>query len=149
MIGCLECINSAFLGQKKIFFVRVFNPFAKIHVRNTLPHETELEKKHAYDTRVREVEHGSFSPLVFSYFWRSRANSHKCIAAMINRMKPTVKLLFGFVAILVFHCYAQQSCASVGLDRRTMVPFKETKCIPARSPNPSHMCSQTRLHLLC
>ena len=26
----------------------------------------ELEKRRAYDERVREIEHGSFSPLVFS-----------------------------------------------------------------------------------
>ena len=28
--------------------------------------KNELEKKRAYDQRIREVEHGSFSPLVFS-----------------------------------------------------------------------------------
>lgn len=45
------------------------NPFAKSHVRKTLPqchHDAELENKCAYDMRVREVEHGTlFSPLVF------------------------------------------------------------------------------------
>ena len=29
-------------------------------------HRNELEKKRAYDQRVREIEHGLFSPLVFS-----------------------------------------------------------------------------------
>ena len=28
-------------------------------------HSNELEKRRAYDERVREIEHGSFSPLVF------------------------------------------------------------------------------------
>ena len=49
--------------------VRVFNPFAQSHCKSTLAQcyrKNEQEKKRAYDESVREVEHGSFSPLVFS-----------------------------------------------------------------------------------
>ena len=55
--------------QCAFFDVRVFNPLA--HTYHFLPMATcyrrnEQEKRKAYDQRVREVEHGCFSPLVFS-----------------------------------------------------------------------------------
>ena len=58
-------------GQKVFSDVRVFNPLAKCH-RNkpiTKVHEqNEKEKKVKYAARITEVEHGSFTPLVFSCF---------------------------------------------------------------------------------
>ncbi|CAB4028227.1 Angiopoietin-related 3 [Paramuricea clavata] len=36
------------------------------HTTKRICSENELEKRKAYDERIREVEHGSFSPLVFS-----------------------------------------------------------------------------------
>ena len=55
--------------QCAFFDVRVFNPLA--HTYRSLPLSTcyrrnEQEKRRAYDQRVREVDHGCFSPLVFS-----------------------------------------------------------------------------------
>ena len=55
--------------QCAFFDVRVFNPFA--HTYRNLPLTTcyrrnEQEKRRAYDQRVREIEHGCFSPLVVS-----------------------------------------------------------------------------------
>ena len=52
-----------------IFDVRVFNSLA--HTYRCLPLATcyrrhEQEKRRAYDRRIREVDHGCFSPLVFS-----------------------------------------------------------------------------------
>ena len=55
--------------QRAFFDVRVFNPFAQSHRSTSLSQcykKHEQEKKRAYDERVREVEHGTFSPLVFS-----------------------------------------------------------------------------------
>ena len=55
--------------QQAFFDVRVFNPFAQCHRNSSLTQcyrKNEQEKKRAYDERVREVEHGSFSPLVFT-----------------------------------------------------------------------------------
>ena len=49
--------------------MRIFNPFALSYRSNTPAQcycRNELEKRRSYDERVREVEHGSFSPLVFS-----------------------------------------------------------------------------------
>ena len=68
----LDVVAESFWGrnrQRAFFDVRVFNPFAQ-SLRNTpLPQcyrQNELQKKRAYDQRVREIEHGSFSALVFS-----------------------------------------------------------------------------------
>ena len=58
-----EEIGSAF------FDVRVFNPYAPTYRNSSMSQcyrRNEQEKKRAYDERVREIEHGSFSPLVFS-----------------------------------------------------------------------------------
>jgi hypothetical protein len=62
--------ESFFLDRQRAFFdVRVFNPFAPSYRNTSLSQcyrKNELEKRRAYDERIREVEHGSFSPLVFS-----------------------------------------------------------------------------------
>ncbi len=58
--------------QRAFFDVRVFNPFASSYRNTTLSQcyrRNELEKKETiynYDERIQEIEHGSFSPLVFS-----------------------------------------------------------------------------------
>ena len=55
--------------QKTYFDVRVFNPHAPSN-KNQTPsacyRKHEREKKRAYEQRIREVEHSSFTPLVFS-----------------------------------------------------------------------------------
>ena len=56
-------------GQSAFFDVRVFNLIAKRHVNQTLSkcyEQNEKEKKRHYNDRVQQVEHGSFTPLVFS-----------------------------------------------------------------------------------
>ena len=55
--------------QHAFFDVWVFNPFAQSHLSTPLAQcyrKQEMEKKRNYEERVREVEHGSFSPLVFT-----------------------------------------------------------------------------------
>jgi len=55
--------------QKTDFDVRVFNPRTPSN-RNQAPaavyRKHELEKKQAYQQRIQEVEHSSFTPLVLS-----------------------------------------------------------------------------------
>ncbi|CAH3041026.1 unnamed protein product [Porites evermanni] len=56
-------------GQRAVFDVRVFNPCAKSHLKKKLDtafSSNENEKTRHYNRRIIEVEHGSFSPLVFS-----------------------------------------------------------------------------------
>ena len=68
----LDVVAESFWGkdrQRAFFDVRVFNPYAQSHRNTSLTQcykQNELQKKRAYDQRVREIEHGSFSPLVFS-----------------------------------------------------------------------------------
>ena len=55
--------------QREYFDVRVFNPFAQSYLNTSLGQcyrRNELGKKREYEERIREIEHGSFSPLVFS-----------------------------------------------------------------------------------
>ncbi len=49
--------------QSAFFDVRVFNPYAPCYRNST---QNELEKKRCYEERIREIEHGSFTPLVLS-----------------------------------------------------------------------------------
>ena len=67
----LDVVAENFWGdrQRAFFDVRVFNPLAPSH-RNNPPEKcyrvNEQQKKRAYDERIREVEHASFTPLIFS-----------------------------------------------------------------------------------
>ena len=68
----LDIVARSFCGkdrQSSFFYVRVFNPYAPSYRSSSLAQcyrKNELEKKRAYEERVQEIEHGSFSPLVFS-----------------------------------------------------------------------------------
>ena len=68
----LDIVAENFWGrdrQRTFFDVRVFNPFAQSHLNTPLAQcyrKQEMEKKRTYEERIREVEHGSFSPLVFT-----------------------------------------------------------------------------------
>ena len=68
----LDIVATSFWGrdrQRAFFDVRVFNPFAQSYRDTSLPQcyrRNEMEKRRVYDERIREIEHGSFSPLVFS-----------------------------------------------------------------------------------
>ncbi len=55
--------------QKTYFDVRVFNPLAPSNRNQSLPavfRKHEKEKKRAYQQRIQDVEHSSFTPLVLS-----------------------------------------------------------------------------------
>ena len=68
----LDVAADSFWGndrQRAFFDVRVFNPHAQSYQNTSLSQcyrKNEQEKQRAYDQRVREIEHGSFSPLIFS-----------------------------------------------------------------------------------
>ena len=68
----LDIVAENFWGRNRqhaFFDVRVFNPFAQTHLNTPLAQcyrKQEMEKKRTYEERIREVEHGSFSPLVFT-----------------------------------------------------------------------------------
>ncbi len=68
----LDIAANGFWGgrfEKAYFDVRIFNPHAPSNRQQSLPStykKHEREKIRAYEQRVREVEHGSFTPLVMS-----------------------------------------------------------------------------------
>ena len=68
----LDIAANGFWGgrfERTFFDVRVFNPHAPSHRQSSLAacyRKQELLKKRAYEQRVREVEHSSFTPLVLS-----------------------------------------------------------------------------------
>ena len=81
--------------QCAFFDVRVFNPLT--HTYRSLPMATcyrrnEEEKGRAYDQRVREVEHGCFSPLVFS---------------VSGGMGPTLKVVYKKLASMIASKHGQ------------------------------------------
>ena len=68
----MDIVANGFWGgafERAFFDVRVFNPFAPSNRHSSLAssyrHHESLKKRH-YERRVREVEHSSFTPLVFS-----------------------------------------------------------------------------------
>jgi hypothetical protein len=69
--------------------VRIYNPFAQTHKNKPLSSvyvAQEREKRRAYEQRVREVEHGSFTPLIFSAcgsMAKSATATYKRLAALL------------------------------------------------------------------
>ena len=68
----LDIAANGFWGgryERTYFDIRVFNPLAPSHRQHSLPscyRSQENLKKRAYEQRVREIEHSSFTPLVLS-----------------------------------------------------------------------------------
>ena len=55
--------------QGAFFDIRAFNPYAPSNCKSTVEsvyRRHEREKRHCYERKILEVEHGSFIPLVFS-----------------------------------------------------------------------------------
>ena len=83
--------------------MRVFNPFAPSHQNTPLTQcfrKNEMEKRRAYDERVREIEHGNFSPPVFSTLGGIGATAtvvYSRIASMLAQKqdKPYSKVMQG------------------------------------------------------
>ena len=70
--ACLDIIADGFWGgsfERAFFDVRTVNPFAQSNshssIQATYRHHENLKKQH-YEKRIREVEHSSFTPLIFS-----------------------------------------------------------------------------------
>ena len=59
-------------GQLAFLDVRVFNPLAKRFRSSDLPNcykSNEREKKKLYNDRINQIDHGTFTPLVFFNVW--------------------------------------------------------------------------------
>ena len=71
--------------QRVFFYVRVFHPNAPSYRNMQLPSAYRLherQKQRSYDQRIKEVEHGSFTPLVFS----TSGGMGKCASVTYKRI---------------------------------------------------------------
>ena len=87
-------------GQKAFFDVRVFNPFAQTYLNQTLENafaSNEKEKKRAYNQRIISIEHGSFSPLVFTPYGGCGKETEKVITMLASKIAIKKDLDYGKV----------------------------------------------------
>ena len=96
-------------GQDAFFDVRVFNPNASSNCSMTTAtayRKHESTKKREYAQRVREVEHGVFTPLVLSAMGgmgREAATFYKRLADGISRKKrKEYSVVMGWIRCLFF-----------------------------------------------
>ena len=81
-----KLLVSGRIGSKGFLDVKAFSPFAKSYRDIPLMKcykRCEQQKKRAYEECIRRVEHGSFTPLIFS--------THK--AAWVRRQQPCTSVL--------------------------------------------------------
>ena len=95
----LDIAADGFWGSRHeiaFFDVRVFNPYAPSNRNSHLTtcyRSHENAKKRSYDQRIREVEHGSFTPLVLSCtggMGRASVNTYKRLAALISTKRDDI-----------------------------------------------------------
>ena len=76
-------------GAMALFDVRVFNPFAKTHLKSNLMSAfdaNEKQKKTQYNQRVIEIEHGSFTPLVMSAYGGVSRETERFISKLTTKI---------------------------------------------------------------
>ena len=80
--------------EKAFFDVRVFNPYASTHRRQTLSssfNANEREKKRQYNQRIVQVEHGSFTPVVLSAFGGCGRETHHFLSTLAEKLAAKKK----------------------------------------------------------
>ena len=76
-------------GERAFFDVRVFNPFAPTHMNQDLDKAfaaNEREKKIRYNLRVVDIEHGSFTPLIFTPYGGYSRETDACISKLASKI---------------------------------------------------------------
>ena len=87
-------------GQRAYFDVRVFNPFAQRYKCQKLAStflSNEKEKKRAYNQRVINIEHGSFTPLVFTPYEGAGREAERCLSELAALIAHKRDLQYGMV----------------------------------------------------
>ena len=84
--------------QCEFFDVSVFNPLAHSYHNTSLVNsyrKNEQEKHRAYDQRVREVEHGCFSPPCLLSGWRNGTICYNCLQETshydLHQVQPAIQ----------------------------------------------------------
>ena len=86
--------------QRAFFDIRIVNPFAKSHLNQKLDtafSSNENEKKRHYNQRIIEVEHGSFSPLVFSPYGGNGREAERFLTELAQKLSDKKQMDYGIV----------------------------------------------------
>ena len=101
----LDIVANGFWGgvyERAFFDVRVFNPFAPSNrhssLASTYRHHETVKKRH-YEQRIREVEHSSFTPLIFS---------------LTGGLGPAAKAFYKRLASQLSDKWKQPYCSTIG-----------------------------------
>ena len=100
----LNVVAEGFWGhqQRAYFDVKVFNPLGPTYSSISLPRcyrWAELEKRRKYAEHIRKIEHGSFTPLVFSCSGGMGPLAtivYKCLASLVSYDSLLVELQVKF-----------------------------------------------------
>ena len=99
--------------EKCYIDVRVFNPFAPSNSDSSLQscyRKHESVKKRAYEVRVREVEHSSFTPLVFAAtggMGHEASTFYKRLASLLSdKWKEYYAVVLGWIRCRLSFCYS-------------------------------------------
>ena len=75
--------------EMALFDVRVFNPFAKTHLKSSLEFvfkDNETTKKNEYNERVIRVEHASFTPIVVSAMGGFGVETSRFVSRLVEKV---------------------------------------------------------------
>ena len=151
----LDIAASGFWGgtfERTFFDVRVFNPHAPSNRHTQLRscyRKHEQMKKRAYEQRIREVEHASFTPLVMDLRTKP-AHSTKdwppC--SPLNGITPTAAHCAGCVVVWLSPSYVLLSSPSEELDHRVDMPSELPQRSTSLTPNRTfHLMSNMNTNL--
>ena len=132
-------VFAGFWGERRqdaCFDVRVFNPHVPSN-RHTSPtacyKKHEKEKRRAYDQRVQEIEHGTFTPLVFSAtggMGPAAQVFYRRLAALISeKQQQSYGMTMGWI-----HC-----CLSFSLLRSAITCLRGSRSSYHRPASPSDL----------
>ena len=95
----LDIAASGFFGgrfERAFFDIRVFSPFARSNqgTINAVYRRQEQEKRRKYGQRVRELEHASFVPLVFTCTGGAAPAATTFLKRLVDRISSTHQLSY-------------------------------------------------------
>ena len=98
--------------EMTFFDIRVFNPYAKTHLNQSLNAaftRNEREKKRQCNQRCIQVEHGSFTPLVFIWYGGCSRETHHFLSTLSEQLSDKKGILPGVVMnwLRTKICFAQ------------------------------------------
>ena len=98
--------------EMAFFDIRGFNPYAKTHLNRNLNAaftRNEREKKRQYNQRCIQVEHASFTPLVFSAYGGCSCETHHFLNTLSEQLSDKKGILPGVVMnwLRTKICFAQ------------------------------------------